>query len=195
MTRTYAWIVVLLLASAGFASGQTTGSVADLDDVNTLGLGIRGMINCNLSCDKDKLGCEVGLDAEWRCLPRVGVGIGAAFSSESVRYEWSQSPTRDVLMSSKNDKKVSLFNIPLRVYIHPTDRLTFDVGLQWGYVVKDGSIKGMRNTCWSLPFGLSFGDKYRFMLRYQPYLIGMMRSGESSKLYSDLLLLGFGIIL
>ena len=197
MKKTSLLLFFLLTALARPACGQpaSTGGAADDDDGTSVNLYISGAMSLNPSCSDEKLGGGGAIDAEWQFSPWLGFGLGAGYSSEAVRLETSQrlSSGWPVTTTFMTDKKLSLVNVPLRLYVHPAEWLTLNVGLQWSYIVGDASIKDISHSCLSLPFGISFGSRHHFFIRYQPRLGGLAKSGTNSTIKSDQLLLGVGI--
>ena len=189
----------LLTAMAKPACGQPaiTDRASDGDDVRSVNLYISGAMSLNPSCSDEKLGGGGVIDVEWRFSPWLGAGIGGGYSSEAVHCEetWKFSNYWPYSNTSKLDERLSLVNVPLRLYVHPAEWLTLDAGLQWSYIVSDASIKDISHSCLSLPFGISLGSRHHFFIRYQPRMTGMAKSGANVAVQSSQLLLGVGISL
>jgi len=158
-----------------------------------LSLSLSTAISYTPSCSKEKLGLSYGIDSEWCFLPWMGAGIGTSFMSESASWEDCGLSSDNIMVYWKTDQRLGTINFPLRLYLHPARWLTIDAGIQLSHVVSGSRIKGLSRTCWSVPFGMSFGKKYRFFFRYQPRLGDMMKSGENGRIKCDMLLFGFGI--
>ena len=190
-------LLFLLTTLAKPACGQPaiTDGAADNGDGRSVNLYISGAMSLNPSCSDEKLGGGGVIDVEWQFSPWLGVGIGGGYSSEAVHYEatWKFSNYWPYSNTSKHDDRLSLVNVPLRLYVHPAEWLTLDAGLQWSYIVGDASIKDVSHSCLSLPFGISFGSRHHFFIRYQPRLGGLVKSGTNSTIKSNQLLLGVGI--
>jgi hypothetical protein len=175
--------------------GQTAGSVqADKFDDEVI-FRISGGLNYNSSCDKKKFGAGAGLDVEWQFMPMVGLGLGVGYSSDAICYKkerdsWYILPPSEPL---KSDSKLSMINVPLRLYFHPLEWLTFDIGLQWSCVTSGTSGNGIDHTCLSLPLGASIGSTHHLFVRYLPRLGNSLKTSNMGHVDSDLLLFGVGI--
>ena len=193
MKRLNIFLFFLLSAIAEPALSQSSNGNPDFGDVDIVSFRINGALNLNPSCDDEKIGGGAGADVEWRFVPRVGIGLGAGYSSEMAHIETAWRIVEGAYGASKHDQRLSFINVPLRLYVHPTDWLTLDAGIQWSYVADKGSVKGLSRTCWSVPFGVCFGSKYHLFLRYQPRLGNMMESNGNGEVKSSPLSIGFGI--
>ncbi len=193
MKRLVIFFLFLLSAITDPAFGQSSNGKTDIDDVDIVSLHISAALNLNPSCDDEKIGGGAGADVEWRFVPWAGIGLGAGYSMEMARFERGWRITDVDSGTWKYDQRLSFVNVPLRLYVHPLDWLTLDAGIQWSYVADKGSAKGLSSTCWSVPFGVSFGTKHRLFLRYQTRLGNIMESGVKGEVYSNPLSIGFGI--
>ena len=194
MKKTSLLLFFLLVAMSKPACSQPaiTGGAADDDDGTSVNLYISGALSLNPSCSDEKLGGGGVIDVEWQFSPWLGVGIGGGYSSEAVHCEetWKFSNNWPYSNTSKLDDRLSLVNVLLRLYVHPTEWLTLDAGLQWSYIVGVASIKDIGHSCLSLPLGISFGRKHHFFIRYQPRMGDLVKSGANVKVQSNQFLLG-----
>ena len=176
------------------AYGQRASS-RQVDNDDEIRLYFSGALNYNSSCDEKKIGAGAGLDMEWKFMPMVGMGLGVGYSSDAAYYESGRDPSFIVSPQTRdnNDFKLSMINVPLRLYFHPKEWLTLDAGLQWSCITGNTSGKKIDHSCLSLPLGVSIGSTHHLFVRFQPRLNKLLKGDDDGKMNSNLLLFGIGI--
>ena len=189
------FLFCLLSVIVAPAYGQTAGSRQADNDYDEIRFYFSGLLNYNSSCDEKKIGAGAGLEMEWQFKTVTGVGLGIGYSSDAAFYEGGRPST--IIMPprirNKKDFKLSMINVPLRLYLHAQEWLTFDIGLQWSCITGNTSGKEIYHSCLSLPLGVSIGSTHHLFVRYQPCLNKLLKGDDDGKMNSNLLLFGVGI--